>query len=259
LCGTASDCETEVCSTINGFINESNGNVDDIDWRTDQGGTPSTGTGPSVDVTTGTTAGNYLYLEASGGCTSQRAELISPCIDLTNVTNAQLEFSYHMEGTNMGGLFVDVFSNGSWFNNFVAYSGNKGSNWLVSTSSLNAYVGGVINLRFRGVTGNSYLSDMAIDDINISIPVGINTIENDLNFNIYPNPSNGLFNYAYAGESQLNIEVLDVNGKTIYSQKIRNNSNVSNGVIDITNYANGIYMLILTDGSERVTKKLIKN
>ncbi|MBL4669417.1 MAG: S8 family serine peptidase, partial [Flavobacteriales bacterium] len=46
LCGTLSDCELEICNLSNGFVNEANGSVDDIDWRTDQGGTASMFTGP---------------------------------------------------------------------------------------------------------------------------------------------------------------------------------------------------------------------
>ena len=67
-CGTASDCGSEICPLGNGWSNNENGTVDNIDWRVDANGTPSNGTGPSVDHSTGTTSGNYLYLEASNGC-----------------------------------------------------------------------------------------------------------------------------------------------------------------------------------------------
>lgn len=258
LCGTSSDCELEICGLTNYFINETNGTVDDIDWRTDQGGTPSTGTGPSQDYNPGNSSGNYLYLEASGGCEGQSAHLISPCIDLTATVNPQLTFAYNMDGASMGTLFMDIYSNGSWTNNVVLINGNKGPNWLLKTVSLTAYVGNVVNFRFRGITGNGYESDLAIDDLNVSDMVGVDELRNSLNFSIFPNPSNGLYNYTYLGKSDLAIELFDVNGKVVYSKNIPKSSTAKNGVIDIKDFANGIYMIVLTGDSDRVTKKIIK-
>ena len=258
LCGTSSNCENEICTMSNGFINETNGSVDDIDWRTDQSGTPSTGTGPTQDYNPGTPSGNYIYLEASG-CNSNLATLISPCIDLTTATNPYLEFAYNFNGTDMGFLFVDIFSNGSWTNNVTLINGDQGPNWLTRNVNLSSYVGTVINIRFRGQTANSgFTSDMALDDINVDNGVGINELSNNINFDIYPNPSSGLYNYTYLGESQLNVELFDVNGKVVYSETVSGDSSVKTGVIDIRDYADGIYMMVLTGNSERVTKKVIK-
>ncbi|MBL4593284.1 MAG: S8 family serine peptidase [Flavobacteriales bacterium] len=257
LCGTTSNCEGEVCGLTNDFINETNLVVDDIDWRTDRGGTPSNNTGPSVDFNPGTSTGKYLYLETST-CYSKLAHLVSPCIDLTSAVGPQLDFAYHMNGATMGTLFLDVYSNGSWTNNVSIINGNQGSNWLVNSVSLTPYIGNIINLRFRGLTGSSFTSDIAIDDINISDPLDVNELSNSLNFSIYPNPSTGLYNYTYIGNSELSVELFDVNGKVIYSKNISADSSTKNGVMDIRSYANGIYMMVLTSGSDRITKKIIK-
>jgi hypothetical protein len=257
LCGTGQTCGAEICAMTNGFINELNGTVDDIDWRTDQSGTPSTGTGPVSDYNPGTPTGNYLYLEAST-CFSEKAELITPCIDLTSATGPQLDFAYNMNGALMGTLFIDIFSNGSWTNNVDLLNGDKGPNWLVRSVSLSSFVGNVINIRFRGNTGSGFTSDMAIDDINVSDPLSVDDLSNNLNFSIYPNPSNGLYNYSYMGTTALNVELFDVNGKAVYSKTVSADTSVKTGVIDIRDYADGIYMMVLTGDSERVTKKVIK-
>ena len=266
LCGTSSNCELGTCLMYNDFINETNGSVDDIDWRTDQSGSPSGNTGPGdgsdsgqPDFNPGTASGNYLYLEASNGCNGQVAELISPCIDLTTAINPELIFAYSMFGGNMGSLSLDLFSNGSWTNNImVTLSGNKGQGWFQQTVDLSAYVGNIINLRYRGTTGSGYASDMAIDDINVTDLVGVNELSNNLKFNIYPNPSNGLYNYSYLGEEDLTIELFDVHGKVIYSNFISKNTTAKDGVINIEKYANGIYMILLTTEGSRLTKKMIK-
>ena len=109
-CGTSQNCGLEICPLGNGWVNNENGLVDNIDWRVDAGGTPSGGTGPTVDHSTGTSSGNYLYLEASNGCSGQIAELVTPCIDLTAVSFPVFSLWYHMEGTSVGELHVDILS-----------------------------------------------------------------------------------------------------------------------------------------------------
>ncbi|MEL7341630.1 MAG: hypothetical protein AAGM67_14215, partial [Bacteroidota bacterium] len=68
LCGTDFNCDQEICDLKNGWTNLSNGIEDAIDWRVNEGPTPSNGTGPVIDHNPGTSQGNYLYLEASNGC-----------------------------------------------------------------------------------------------------------------------------------------------------------------------------------------------
>tara|TARA_B100000809_G_scaffold247024_1_gene275606 strand:- start:11921 stop:14608 length:2688 start_codon:yes stop_codon:yes gene_type:complete len=89
-------------------------------------------------------------------------------------------------------------------------------------------------------------------------PVGLDELGSSLDFSIYPNPSNGLYSYNYSGEKALNVKLYDVNGKVVYDLSIDGNSSVINGVIDIRKYADGVYMLVLTNESERITKRVIK-
>lgn len=258
LCGTASDCELEVCGLTNNFVNEANGIADDIDWRTDNNGTPSNSTGPSVDFNPGTTTGKYLYLEASGSpvCSGKQANLISPCIDLTFATAASLTFGYHMSGSTMGDLHVDILANGVWTNDITpVLSGDQGTSWQQRSVNLASYLGSVVNFRFRGITGSNWGSDLAIDDISVSGTVDVNEIDLENEFSVYPNPSNGIFNFSYNGVETLNVKVIDVNGKTIYTNILNNNSN---GVINLHDYSKGIYLIVLNNGSTVITKKIIK-
>lgn len=166
LCGTSSNCGAEVCG-IGNWVNESNGDQDDIDFRVSEGSTPSVNTGPDVDHTLGTASGNYIYLEASQ-CFNQRSNLISPCIDLTNAGAPELTFWYHMLGGDMGELHIDVYSQGGWTNDVIpALSGNQGGNWQQASVNLVPWAGEIINVRFRAETGGGFESDLALDDINI--------------------------------------------------------------------------------------------
>jgi PKD repeat protein len=167
-CGTASDCEDEVCILGNGWTNLVNGVEDDIDWRTDFGGTPSSGTGPGIDHNPGNAVGNYLYLEGSGGCNDEEAILVSPCIDLSGSTLPELRFWYHMFGGDIASLHVDVKSDTAWdLDVMPPLSGDQGDQWLQASVDLSTYAGGTIQIRFRGSTGDGFEGDMAIDDISL--------------------------------------------------------------------------------------------
>jgi PKD repeat protein len=108
-------------------------------------------------------------LEASGGCEGQEAVLVSDCYDLTGVTSPQLSFYYHMWGTDMGTLAVDVMSDGQIFTNVTsAISGNQGNTWIQRTVDLSQFSGTSIKVIFRGTTGNGFNSDIAIDLVEIT-------------------------------------------------------------------------------------------
>ena len=166
-CGNANDCGTTVCNLSGSlWTNLTNGSQDNIDWRVDDNGTPSNNTGPSTDYNPGTTAGNYIFTEASN-CFGQTAILESQCIDLDQPYD--FSFAYHMSGGAMGELHLDIFTNGDWQNDVLpAVSGNQGANWLVSTVDLTAYAGSTVKLRFRGITGGGFESDIALDDLTFT-------------------------------------------------------------------------------------------
>ncbi|HET7818497.1 MAG TPA: C25 family cysteine peptidase, partial [Bacteroidia bacterium] len=74
--------------------------------------------------------------------------------------------------------------------------------------------------------------------------------------NIYPNPSNGEFNLSYSlvNNENASIKVLDVTGKVIYTDVLK--QNVQSKRIALNNVENGIYFLQFQNNSGTVTKKL---
>ncbi|AUC81372.1 gliding motility-associated C-terminal domain-containing protein [Lacinutrix sp. Bg11-31] len=155
------------------------GNADDIDncwnaqntsfnWRANSFGTTSSGTGPNA-AATGT---NYFYTEATGANTGDVAILLSPFFDLTTSTNTFLHFNYHMYGASMGELHVDLFNGTTWINDVFLISGEQqtsnNANWIQQFIDISIYeTVDNFQVRFRGVRGNDFTSDMAIDDITI--------------------------------------------------------------------------------------------
>jgi len=146
-----------------GFEDWENVAEDDFDWTRHSGSTPSSGTGPSsaYDRT------YYAYTEASG-YNNMAAILEGPCFDLRSACNPQLSFWYHMYGSSMGTLSVEITDDCSTWTSIWSRSGNQGSYWQQAVVDLSAYAGSTINIRFKGVTGSSYTSDMAIDYICVN-------------------------------------------------------------------------------------------
>ncbi|WP_298421280.1 immunoglobulin-like domain-containing protein [uncultured Kordia sp.] len=154
-----------------GFENSLGGwtqsSADDIDWTILSNATPSQNTGPSSAI-----EGNfYAYVEASGngtGYPDKQAILTSPCFDLTSLTQATFSFNYHMYGTDMGTLAVEISEdNGANWTTIWNQTGNQGNAWQTTNIDLGAYVGNNVQLRFNRVTGSTWRADIAIDNINL--------------------------------------------------------------------------------------------
>lgn len=74
-----------------------------------------------------------------------------------------------MYGSNVGSLTVQISLDGATWSNLWSESGNQGNQWNEVSINLSAYLGqDSVRLRFVGVTGDGWSSDIAIDDVNIS-------------------------------------------------------------------------------------------
>lgn len=139
--------------------------TDSLDWRLDEAGTSSSNTGPST-AKEGTT---YLYIEATNNTPNKMANIKSPCMDLSAMTNPGISFAYHMYGSGMGSLALQISTDEG--NNWIelwSESGDQGDEWKTETIALANYAGQTVQLRFSGITGPSFRSDMAIDELTIT-------------------------------------------------------------------------------------------
>lgn len=144
-------------------------------WSINNGVTPTSQTGPSGDYTYG--KGKYLYTEFYGqnGLTGSGFEL--PCIDLRDSTARMLSFVYHMYGSDIRRLSVQVDSsyNNSNANWHIAKAINgqqhssEANNWSKAYLDLSPYLGKIIKMRFFGVKEASTTkhANIAIDDLEI--------------------------------------------------------------------------------------------
>jgi hypothetical protein len=263
-CDTTANCSSTICAMSLGWNNGRNATDDDIDWRINSGPTPTASqagtTGPMMDFDPGLSTGQYAYLESTL-CDGKQGDLITPCIDLTNATNAQLKFAYHMFGTGMGDLHVDLFAFNLWTSDIIPpIQGNKGNSWQQAVVPLSSYAGQVVNVRFRGITGTNGTSDMAIDNVRVYDPTGVNHLAADAGIKVYPNPSDGTFNLSFTKAISISsISITTLDGKMIYKDS---NEIVANGnttiPIKLNNTPAGIYLLSIQTENGKVNRKLIK-
>lgn len=109
-----------------------------------------------------------------------------------------------------------------------------------------------LDLRFRA-SNNAASEEFAIDNFRLFETVLSTTNFNTLNFSIYPNPSNGVFNISL--NENASIEVTNILGKQIKSQI----ATTGNNVLNISDVDNGLYLVkIITENGANKTVKVVK-
>jgi hypothetical protein len=90
-----------------GFGDWKQNDVNDFDWVINTGSTPSCNTGPD----TAYEGSNYIYMESSSPNYPYKQAIIkSPGIDLTNCCDPYFKFNYHMYGSTMGFLLMQIIT-----------------------------------------------------------------------------------------------------------------------------------------------------
>ena len=130
------------------------------------------------------------------------------------------------------------------------YQGYATGEWIRNIISLSEYAGQTVYIGFRhyNVTDMFVLQ---IDDIFVGSSddlVGIRGTE-ETAVNLYPNPTTG--NITVDGEGIRSIEVLDLNGRTV---KRTNQA----GLVDLSDVANGVYMVRIITDNGFTLKKVVK-
>lgn len=78
--------------------------------------------------------------------------------------------------------------------------------------------------------------------------------------NIFPNPVSEVLNFTYNGNAkgQCEVNIIDINGKSLISNQINLNTGINNIYLDATNLAKGIYILQLNSCGKTTYAKFIK-
>lgn len=152
------------------------------------------------------------------------------------------------------GVFVSTTGNNAsdFTDNNRIYDGapTQARTWVKHSRSLAGYAGQEIYIAFRhyNITNMFWL---LIDDIKVTAgnTASISEVEN-ANVTLYPNPVSSILHIEAQGIQEVNV--IDVNGRTVMSTQNTN-------TIDMSNLASGVYFVrvITTDGvsTQKITRK----
>ena len=277
-----------------GFGDWFNSAADDFDWLHNTGGTASWGTGPSAG-SDGTAS--YLYAEASyPNYPFKNAYLMSPCFDLSGASDPHASFDYHMHGTYVGSIYLQVSTDGTSWDYLWWETGAQGDAWNTADVDLIAYAGQTVQLRIIGMTAHGWQGDLAIDefclnDFPIPAATGGNTLLTDVDreklpilqgrdafahfdlqedefattsFFMYPNPAN---NASYVNIEMHDVEadvevvmitVRDLVGKIVFTDQLTVSGSQVYEVLELNaDLATGTYLVTAKAGSQVLTDKLM--
>ena len=88
---------------------------------------------------------------------------------------------------------------------------------------------------------------------------GINEIQSNLAFRIFPNPGSGLFNVSVNLNSpqMIDLTVIDALGNICFEKNQMMNSSTSNITLDLGTFSKGVYMVQLKGANGCAVKRLV--
>jgi len=150
-----------------------------------------------------------------------------------------------------GSLFLDFYHNST-----VIFSTPELFNlapWTLYTANFTALTAtDTIGFQIRAGTTNTSGS-VGVDAVSIGLETSVAPDLSEINFSLYPNPSNGIFTLQ-SDEEITSIEICNTLGETIFNQQI---SKSSNHLIDLSSQSKGIYFVKIMIGGKSAVQKLV--
>tara|TARA_R110002096_G_scaffold435944_1_gene664451 strand:- start:4532 stop:6463 length:1932 start_codon:yes stop_codon:yes gene_type:complete len=259
--GTQTDFLNEEFENII-MIGESDWTANDLsgngyNWLLKKGGTDTEKTGPLLK-NADNKVNTYIYAEATGAQPNDVTELISPCIYIEH-QNSAIEFAYHMFGSGIGELHVDIETDyGYIYDAIEPFYGSQqyhqSDNFLTQDIDLSSYVNQTINIHFRAVRGSNWDGDIALDNIfikTISVPISDEPVK------VYPNPIKGDVVYVKGNNFKALLttyHISNLEGQIFTSGTLSG----ANQPINVGGLSSGMYLLTIRNKETTITKKIIK-
>lgn len=129
--------------------------------------------------------------------------------------------------------------------------------------------GGKVDIKFNNpinndavitVTGTFFNYTPYIGKVLVGKATSLAENNNDNFFNIYPNPTDGIFNVAFEiiKKSTYVLELKNVLGQTVYSENLPADfAGQYTKQLDVLKYGKGVYTLSLTDKENQLNKKIV--
>lgn len=224
---------------------------------------PDNGSSYSVDgltIPSASTLGGTKYLKLGLDVTHTyigdlQFLLISPAPSQTQV----IAFSFNTCG-NYDNLNIDLFDTApnivcanptigdvKTANSFSAYDGEQAAGqWILGFIDGASQDTGTLNS--WSLTICEQIETLLVDE---------NTLENS--FAMFPNPSNGSVTVKFKASSDVDINLFDIRGRSVYSNTFKYSGDQFNEELDLNHLSNGVYMVKIESDTGIVNKKLVIN
>ena len=209
----------------------------------------------------------------------KRDELHTPEYDLSASSHPMLTFDRAyarydnvnkdtlavLVSTDCGITFTELYSKGSTvLATAPDFTGSifipTASQWKKDTIDLLAYAGmGNVMIAFqnRGFYGQA----LYLDNINLYNSLITSSPETTIqqNMNVYPNPNNGNFTLEFIGQENVRgqLEIINVIGQNVYTEKISLNSNRFKKEITLNGLPKGVYSLNFVSDKKSMSNKIV--
>ncbi|MCG9881062.1 MAG: T9SS type A sorting domain-containing protein, partial [Bacteroidia bacterium] len=205
-------------------------------------------------VYSGNEAGTYKVKVSDKGCFAFSDELAITKLPRP-VTSAISGANYAIKGDTArfsvtGGMTGSTFN---WTLTSGSVQSGSGTNSVLIKFTTAAT--STVNVQENASNGcKGELKSLQVNLVNTSI----SELENGLKLNVYPNPAKENLNIQmFDSEDDILIQVMDVLGRNIYSTTLQEASNKV-FQFDINNFANGLYILHISQGEKSALVHFVK-
>jgi hypothetical protein len=231
---TITDIETCYGENSGALDIDASGGTGSLSYKLDLNGntinTNSTGDFSSLE------AGSYtLYVSDANGCEiSQSYEITQPAqITIDNIDSTSSSITVDASG-GTGDLY---------------YTLNPDS---IETNTTGEFTSLSPGTYFVEITDDNNCGPVVSRDIEISSKSsGINTLQQQYNFRLYPNPARQKVQMSIEldGHTNMKVQIINVLGNTVYQKEFRGVRNSWTNSLDLTDYNTGLYFVkIYMDG-----------
>jgi hypothetical protein len=170
------------------------------------------------------------------------------------VTLSNLPADYDLRLYNSAGTLLSTSANGGNATEQIKYN-----NAPVGTYYIRVYG---YNGAFNASTCYTLRADISSTAFKLNGEgENIQTEYENTFFEVYPNPNKGFFNYKIDSQitGSYSVSVKDSYGRIVYNESIDKQDQLFESTINLENYSDGIYFVVLDNGSKIETVKLLIN
>jgi hypothetical protein len=144
---------------------------------------------------------------------------------------------------------------------FIEFKTGKDSVFQIKTLRSLSFLSGNLMLKKTDGSINSYLYT-SFSKLFFDSKVIVGVIENEVNkLSIFPSPATNQLNIQYwsAGIGQSEIQIIDLNGRTVMRKMIVNDAGFNKKTLEVSTLQQGFYFCRINTGSSIEISKFIKS